>query len=162
MNQIYNLSQTISEDKEIVAALENRLLNAKNILAAHEQAMERLTTIPNVIVSDNKETLTTVCSTASESVPVKRERITLENYWDLGIEIGDQVEIVVSGDMDFTCGSTHEISDILTKDYIIDGHREECILQLQRCRGNCWYDYDVDNTHELYLIRTPEGSLNKQ
>ncbi|AKO60963.1 hypothetical protein AXI76_gp062 [Pseudoalteromonas phage H101] len=163
MNQIYNLSQTISEDKEIVAALENRLLNANNILAAHEEAMERLTTVPSVIASVNKETPVTVGSTASESTSVDRERITMENYLELGIEAGDKVDIVFSGDDYFY----HNTRAIVTCFDDAEGISTFLELTPTSTGGTAWYGYDYNSLgeyahDELYLIRTPEGSLNKQ
>ena len=163
MNQIYNLSQTISEDKETIATLEKRLLNAKNILAAHESAMERLTTVPNVVVSVNKETLVTVGSTDSEGTSVNRERITMENYLELGIKVGDKVDIVFSGDDDFY----HNTRATVTCFDDAEGISTFLELTPTSTGGTAWYCYDSNSleeyTHdELYLIRTPEGSFNKQ
>lgn len=159
MNQIYNLAQTIAEDKETIVALEKRLLNAKNILAAHEAAMERLTTVPSVIVSDNKETPVTVGSTASDSTSVNRERITMENYLELGIEVGDKVDIVFSGDDDFESGTAAEVIGL-------DLNTDSTFLELRKAGDTYtdwyWYDHNERGVDEIYLIRTPEGSLNKQ
>lgn len=159
MNQIYNLSQTISEDKEIVAALEKRLLNAKNILAAHEAAMERLTTVPNVIASVNKETPVTVGSTASESTSVNRERITYENSKQLGIMEGDNVDVVINGDPDEDFNSVYKVKETSFSDQL----KPVTPFYLYREDQEGWYEFDHCNDEsELYLIRTPEGSLNKQ
>lgn len=159
MNQIYNLSQTISEDKEIVAALEKRLLNAKNILAAHEAAMERLTTVPSVIASVNKETPVTVGSTASESTSVNRERITYENSKQLGIMEGDNVDVVINGDPDEYFNGVYKIKETSFSDQL----KPVTPFYLYREDQEGWYEFDDCNDEsELYLIRTPEGSLNKQ
>ena len=163
MNQIYNLAQTISEDKEIIAALEKQLLNAKSILAAHEAAMERLTTVPSCIASVNKETSVTVDYTAYESTSVNRERITMENYLELGIKVGDKVDIVSSGD-DYFYHNTRA-----TVTCFDDAEDISTFLELTPTRtgGTDWYCYDSNALEDyavdkLYLIRTPEGSLNKQ
>mgnify|MGYP005986222533 CR=1 FL=1 len=161
MNQIYNLAQTIAADKETIAKLEKHLLNAKSILAAHENAMERLTTVPNVIVSDKG--IVAAGGLVREDTPV-RERITLESYWGLDIQIGDKVDVVLSGDVDFNSGETYAVENVLTQDLLEVDHRSSCLFDLERSavtRGSCWYDYDTAYDHELYLIRTPEGSLNK-
>lgn len=151
MNQIYNLAQTISEDKETIAALEKQLFNAKNILAAHEAAMERLTTVPKVIASVNKETPVTVGSTASESTSVNRERITYENSKQLNIMEGDNVDVVVNGDPDEDFKGVYDVTEL-----------SDSGITPFRLRGD-WYEFDEYNDEsELYLIRTPEGSLNKQ
>tara|TARA_R110002012_G_scaffold49804_4_gene128809 strand:+ start:478 stop:933 length:456 start_codon:yes stop_codon:yes gene_type:complete len=151
MNQIYNLSQTISEDKEIVAALEKQLLNAKSILAAHEDAMKRLTTVPNVIASVNKETSVTVGSTVSKGASVNRERITYENNTYLDIMEGDKVDVVVNGDPDVDFKGVYDVTEL-----------SDSGITPFRLRGD-WYEFDDCNDEsELYLIRTPEGSLNNQ
>jgi hypothetical protein len=158
MNQIYNLAQTISEDKETIATLEKRLLNAKNILAAHEAAMERLTTVPSVIASVNKETPVTVGSTASESTSVNRERITYENSKQLGIEEGDQVEVVVNGDPDEDFNGVFEVTEVSFS----TSSQPITPFYLYRKGQEGWYEFDDCNDEsELYLIRTPEGSLDK-
>lgn len=166
MNQIYNLAQTIAEDKETIAKLEKHLLNAKNILAAHENAMARLTTIPSVIVSD--KCISAARGAVREDKTVLRPeanyvRITMDNYLDLGIEVEDKVDIVVSGDKDFKDGTTTTVVEFDDCEGIStflrltpDKHMEEV-----------WYCYDSNSSgegavDELYLIRTPEGSLNKQ
>lgn len=159
MNQIYNLAQTIEDDKEVISRLEKHLLNAKNILAAHEQAMERLTTIPEVIVPDNKEKPVTEDCRVSESIPVRRERITPENYCSLGIETGDQVEIIVSADDDFEEDTTYKVVNV-------DYNTKTTFLELSvdnLADSSCWYWYGCTENvvDELYLIRTTEGSLYK-
>ena len=163
MNQIYNLAQTIASDKETIAKLEKHLLYAKNILAAHEAAMGRLTTVPSVIASVNKETPVTVGSTASKGASVNRERITMENYLELGIEAGDKVDIVFSGDDDFY----HNTRATVTCFDDAEGISTFLELTPTSTGGTAWYCYDSNSleeyTHdELYLIRTPEGSFNKQ
>lgn len=157
MNQIYHLAQTIASDKETIATLEKRLLNAKNILAAHEAAMERLTTAPSMIASVNKETPVTVGSTASESTSVNRERITYENSKQLNIMEGDNVDVVINGDPDEDFNGVYNVTETsvsrITPFYL---YREG-----QKRQGG-WYEFDDCNDEsELYLIRTPEGSLNK-
>ena len=159
MNQIYNLAQTISEDKETIAALEKRLLNAKNILAAHEAAMERLTTVPSVIASVNKETPVTVGSTASDSTSVSRERITYENSKQLGIMEGDKVDVVINGDPDEYFNGVYKVKETSFSDQL----KPVTPFYLYREDQEGWYEFDDCNDEsELYLIRTPEGSLNKQ
>lgn len=159
MNQIYNLAQTIAADKETITTLEKHLLNAKNILAAHENAMERLTTVPNVVVSDNKVTPATVSSTASGDVSCERERITYNNSKQLGIEEGDRVEVVINGDPDEDFKGVYEI----TETSFITSPPAVTPFYLYREGQEGWYEFDECNDEsELYLIRTPEGSLNKQ
>lgn len=151
MDQIYNLAQTIASDKETIAKLEKHLLNAKSILAAHEDAMKRLTTVPNVIVLVNKETPVTVGSTASKGASVNRERITYENNTYLGIMEGDKVDVVVNGDPDVDFKGVYDVTEL-----------SDSGITPFRLRGD-WYEFDDYNDEsELYLIRTPEGSLNKQ
>lgn len=159
MNQIYNLAKTISEDKEIVAALEKQLSNAKNILAAHEAAMERLTTVPSVIASVNKETPVTVGSTAYESTSVNRERITYENSKQLGIMEGDNVDVVINGDPEEDFNGVYKVKETSFSDQL----KPVTPFYLYREDQRGWYEFDNCNDEsELYLIRTPEGSLNKQ
>lgn len=151
MDQIYNLAQTIASDKETIAKLEKHLLNAKSILAAHEDAIKRLTTVPNVIVLVNKETPVTVGSTASKGASVNRERITYENNTYLGIMEGDKVDVVVNGDPDVDFKGVYDVTEL-----------SDSGITPFRLRGD-WYEFDDYNDEsELYLIRTPEGSLNKQ
>lgn len=151
MDQIYNLAQTIASDKETIVKLEKHLLNAKNILAAHEDAMKRLTTVPNVIASVNKETPVTVGSTASKGASVNRERITYENNTYLGIMEGDKVDVVVNGDPDVDFKGVYDVTEL-----------SDSGITPFRLRGD-WYEFDDYNDEsELYLIRTPEGSFNKQ
>ena len=152
MNQIYNLAQTIAADKETIATLEKHLLNAKNILAAHENAMKRLTTVPKVIVSDKG--IGAARGLVQEDKPA-RERITMDNYGDLAIAAGDKVDIVVGGDSDFDGGITYKVVsvDYRTKNTFLE-------LTYDNCTASNWYWYG--HSDEIYLIRTPEGSLNKQ
>lgn len=81
------------------------------------------------------------------------ERITLGNWRYLSLEVGDEVYIKLSGDEDFESDSSHAISKLYQDEV---GHREECFLKL----SDKWYDYDISVENELYLIRTPEGSLH--
>ncbi len=169
MNQIYNLAQTIAADKETIVKLEKHLLNAKNILAAHENAMEnameRITTVPSVIVSDKG--IGAARGAVQEATPIQESNytiITLDNYWELDIQIGDKIDVILSGDVDFNSGGSFIVEDVLTKEYLEGDHRYTCLFKLERnlmCLYASWYDYDPAKDHELYLIRTPEGSLNK-
>ena len=159
MNKIYNLAQTIAADKETISKLEKHLLNAKNILAAHENAMERLTTVPSVIVSD-KGLGAARGSVAEDNVPSQpaRERIMYENVKQLGIEEGDRVEVVINGDPDEDFKGVYEI----TETSFIAGRRPITPFYLYREGQEGWYEFDECNYEsEIYLIRTPEGSLNK-
>lgn len=162
MNQIYNLAQTIAADKETITKLEKHLLNAKSILVAHENAMERLTTVPSVIVSEKG--LGAARGAVQEDKPTSNyTRITMDNYLSLGIEVGDEVEIVVSGDSDFRNGTTTTV---------VEFDAGEGISTFLRLTPDIysvvkWYCYDnnryeEDSIDEIYLIRTPQGSLNKQ
>ena len=162
MNQIYNLAQTISEDKETIAKLEKHLLNAKSILVAHENAMDRITTVPSVIVSDKG--IGAARGAVQEGKPTSNyTRITMDNYLDLGIEVEDKVEIVVSGDSDFndrTTATVVEFDDC-------EGISTFLKLTPDKLNGSEWYCYDSNSREEyaideIYLIRTPEGPLNKQ
>ena len=166
MNQIYNLAQTIAADKDTITKLEKHLLNAKNILAAHENAMERLTTVPHVIISDKSANLAK-CS-VQEGKPVLRPeanytRITMDNHLELGIAVGDEVYIAVSGDNDFSDGTT---TTVVGFDGSV-GVSTFLRLTPDKHMEDDWYCYDSDYSEELaidelYLIRTPEGSLYKQ
>ena len=137
MKQIYDLIQTIQEDKDAVVKCEKQLHYLKSVLSAHENALERLTNVPTL--KENKDT--------SE----KRVRITRENWKDLGIEVGDKVEIVVSGDDDFKEG-VYRVAALEPRYY----YTGTLFMRLDNDPyHNPWYDYNANNEYndELYLIK---------
>lgn len=147
MKQVYNLLETIEQDKEVVAKLEKQLHHAESVLEAHTAALTRLTTIPNLLQPEVKKV---DCSPAVKT----RERITQENWKQLGMREGDKVKIVVTGDEDFEQGVVYLISAIEDIHY-----EDKAFLKLGK---HDWYFYNCDEKYndKLYLIRTEEGSLN--
>ena len=79
----------------------------------------------------------------SESEPM--ERITLENWKSLGIKVGDKVEVVRSHEFTSDIYTITDIEDI--------GYGDEGFIEL----GDIWWWYE--DSDEVYLIRTKEGSL---
>lgn len=146
MKQVYNLLETIEQDKEAVAKLKKQLHHAESILEAHTAALTRLTTTPK-LSQPNVEKVD--YSPAVET----RERITLDNWKALGIKEGDEVEIVVSGS-EYTEEGVYEIDALDYRTFEGDD-----FLGLE---DHGWYLYnqDTQGRDELYLIRTEEGSLN--
>tara|TARA_R100000951_G_scaffold95404_1_gene84414 strand:+ start:859 stop:1299 length:441 start_codon:yes stop_codon:yes gene_type:complete len=145
MKQVYNLLETIEQDKEAVAKLKKQLHHAESVLEAHTAALTRLTTIPKL---PQPKVEKVDYSSAVET----RECITPDNWRSLDIQEGDKVEIVVSGSENADKGDIYTI-DALDYD-------DTCgFLGLE---GNSWYWYNNDNQNndEIYLIRTKEGSLN--
>lgn len=145
MKQVYNLLETIEQDKEAVAKLKKQLHHAESILEAHTAALIRLTTIPEL---SQPKVGKVDYSPAVET----RERITLDNWKQLKMEEGDKVEIVVSGDPDLE-------EEVYTIDALDYQQGDNSFLGIE---GNGWYCYnrDGEDKDELYLIRTEEGSLN--
>lgn len=147
MKQVYNLLETIEQDKEAVAKLKKQLHHAESILEAHTAALIRLTTIPEL---SQPKVGKVDYSPAVET----RERITWSNWNKLGINKEDKVEIVNSTDEDFTRG-TYLVTNL--EDHAFTG---TTFVELD----DIWYDYgrcrNLCGEDELYLIRTEEGSLN--
>lgn len=136
MKQIYNLLQTIEDDKQAVAACEKHLHYLKGQLSVHEEALERITNVPLI----------------KTHAPVKESshvRITQDNWKELGIEVGDTVEIVVSGDSDWDSGS-YTITGTEDGDF-----GESSFLILDTGESEQWYYYDWNDKgkDELYLIK---------
>ena len=76
MKQIYDLLETIEQDKLLIAKLKKQFHDAESILNAHTIALTRLTTIPEL----------------SQQVDEKMGiRITLYNWKKLNIKVGDKV-----------------------------------------------------------------------
>lgn len=146
MKQIYNLLETIEQDKLHIAKLKKQLHYAESVLEAHTEVLTRLTTIPKL--SQPKVQKVDYIPTVDT-----RERITLDNWRGLNIKVGDKVEIVVSGDEGFADNSEYLVTSIEYEDYYGIAFME---------LGHCWYYYNNNEQHndELYLIRTEEGSLN--
>lgn len=146
MKQLYNLLETIEQDKSHVANLKKQLHHAESILEAHTAALTRLTTIPKL---SQPEVEKVDYSPAVDT----RERITLDNWEDLNIKVGDEVEVVISGDVDFENNSEYGVTNVEHNDY-----NGIAFMGL----GCSWYYYNSKEQHndELYLIRTEEGSLN--
>lgn len=159
MKQIYDLQQTIREDEQLVAQLQKQLHFAQGILNAHRNALTRLLPLPKETPYQTEKVAESV-ALLQEGVgrePVK-QCITLENWKTLGIDVGDKVEIVVSGSVSFGSGVLY-VSGVEEKSY--DSGAFLCLT-----KDNCyahWYYYNDNKLYEdeLYLIRTPEGSLNK-
>ncbi len=107
--------------------------------------------------SDKENSCDSTCGEAEEG----SERITLENYLYLSIKVGDKVYIAVSGDDDFEDGVMTTVAKFDNSGDI------SSFLKLTLDSYVCgkWYYYDkyyheeyaID---EIYLIRTPEGSLH--
>lgn len=139
MKQIYNLLQTIEDDKQAVLACEKHLRYLKGQLSVHEEALKRITSIPEE-------------ESYSKDSPSDngRVRITQDNWKSLGIEVGDTVEIVVSGDLDFGDG---EKCRVLELDY--EGDTNTFLYLEKKPTYNEWYAYGnlFSAEDELYLIK---------
>ena len=145
MDKIYNLQETIYNDKMAIKEIERELAFRKSILSAHEKALER--TLSPKEYSPFSEEKSPQSVTEKQETP--KERITLENWKSLGIETWDKVEIVVTNDWEFKNGSIKEITDVETLDF-----DECCFLELE----SVWYKADNYGKDEIYLIRTKDGS----
>ena len=151
MKQLYNLLQTIEDDKSQVAKLKRQLHNAESILEAHTAALTRLTTIPELSQSEvEKSSLSAVQGLTA------RIRVTMDNILDLDIEEGDTIEIVKSGDNDFEDGQRCVVQE-LDLDEINIPFR----LHPTKRGGANWYDFEYTcsrpEDHELYLIKSQEN-----
>ena len=161
MDKIYNLQETIYNDKTAIKNAEQKLIFLKGILSAHEKALERaLSPKEYAPFSEEKppQSITEKQETPEESNIVKKERITLENWKNLGIKVGDQVEIVVTNDVSFDNGWVGVVRVVEHLDY-----EGECFLKLTNhlYRGGWdWYEADKYGRDEIYLIRTKDGSGN--
>lgn len=140
MKQVYDLMETIEQDKDVVATLERRLHNARGILEAHTEALGRLTTAP-------MQSPAIVEKVAQGTPEETRERITRDNWEELGIREGDEVDIVFCSDASL-CKGTHTITDVEWLCYGGDVFLEA---------GDRWLWFRPDT--EVYLIRTEDGSL---
>lgn len=152
MDKIYNLQETIYNDKMAVKEIERELTFRKSILSAHEKALESMLSPKEYSpVLDKKvpQSITEKQETSKEDNIVEKERITFENWTSLGVEVGDQVEIVVSNDREFINGDIKEITSV--EDDHFDGY---CFLKLE----GVWYEADKYCRDEIYLIRTKDGS----
>ena len=152
MKQIYDLQQTIREDEQLVAKLQKQLHFAQGVLNVHRNALTRLLTLPKETpyqaekVSENVAPL----QKGVANKPV-RERITLENWKTLGVAVGDKVEVVVSSDGYFDEG-VYVVCEVSPLDY--DG-----TLPFRMYTNYDEYWFNMWHENEIYLIRTPEGSL---
>jgi len=152
MNKIYNLQETIYNDKMAVKEIERELAFRKSILSAHEKALERMLSPKEyspVLEKKVPQSITEKQKTHKDDTIVEKERITYENWKELGIKVGDQVEIVVSGDDDFENGCVYAVTYVES-----DKYSHPCFLRL----GKEWYDADEYGKDEIYLIRTKDGS----
>lgn len=151
MKQIYNLLQTIENDKVQVSKLKRQLHNAESILEAHTAALTRLTSIPEL--SQPKEEKSSL--SPSQGVTDK-VRVTVDNVLDLGIEEGDTIEIVRTVDRDFEFGQRCTVQEI-------DPNEVNTYFRLypNRQGGTDWYDFEYNGSqprdHELYLIKSQEN-----
>ena len=152
MKQIYNLLQTIEDDKVQVAKLKRQLHNAESVSEAHTAALTRLTTIPKL--SQTKEEKSPFSTAQGFSNKV---RITMDNVLDLGIEAGDTIEIVRTADEDFEDGQQCVVQEI-------DPNEVNMYFKLypNRRGGTDWYDFEYNGSqprdHELYLIKSQENN----
>jgi hypothetical protein len=154
MDKIRNLQETIYNEKQDIKALEKELNFRKGILRTHERALERMLT-PQEYSPVLKEKASPQASQEQETPnSTSRERITLDNWYNLGIEAGDKVEIVISSDSDFSDNSMQKVLRVEDRTY-----SGNFILELDSDKDgeNNWYHVFDDD--EIYLIRTPEGSL---
>lgn len=142
MKQVYNLLETIEQDKLNVEKLKKKLHHAESVLNSHTDALTRLTTIPKL----------------SQPKVETRERITKENYRDLNIKKGDKVELVKGV---YACNEkgiqTIDDVDFFDEDLAIE------VCHPEEEQGTYWIsldDKDENDKLELYLIRTKEGSLS--
>ena len=151
MKQVYNLLQTIEDDKSQVAKLKRQLHNAESILESHTAALTRLTTIPKLSQTEvEKSSLSAVQELTG------RIRVTMDNVVDLGIEVGDTIEIMKSGDNDFEDGQRCVVQEL-----DLDGANMPFHLHPNRRGCTDWYDFEYDcskpEDHELYLIKSQEN-----
>ena len=151
MKQVYNLLQTIEDDKSQVAKLKRQLHNAESILEAHTAALTRLTTVPELSQSEvEKSPLSAVQGL------IGKVRVTMNNVLDLGIEEGDTIEIVKSGDEDFEDGQRCVVSYADLYD-----NRSPFVLSSIKSGSETWYDFERNHSqpedHELYLIKSQEN-----
>ena len=152
MDKIYNLQKTIYNDKIAIKEIERELAFRKSILSAHEKALERALSPKEYSPFSEEKPLHSV----AEKQETPKERITLENWTSLGIEVGDQVEIVVSGDDDFIDGEVREIIDVERNSY---EYSRFIKLTYNNGYSGCWCDYKGNGKEsEIYLIRTKDGS----
>jgi len=171
MKQITNLQETIYNDKlaveEInlkIKTLEKQLHFAKGILSAHEKALERMLSPEEYspcLVEKVPQSITEKLETPTNKVSSNRVRITLENWKDLGIKVGDEVEIVVSGDADFYMDEGNVV-DVLDVESTLFNGTTFLRLSCRKHRPGSWYHYERNcDESEIYLIRTKEGSLKE-
>lgn len=151
MKQIYDLLQTIEDDKAQVAKLKRQLHNAESILEAHTAALTRLTTISELSQSEVEKS-----SFSAVQGLIGKERMTMDNILDLGIEVGDTIEIVKSGDNDFEDGQRCVVQEL-----DLDETNMPFILYPTKKGGANWYDFkdtcSKPEDHELYLIKSQEN-----
>lgn len=151
MKQIYNLLQTIKDDKVQVAKLKRQLHNAESVLEAHTAALTRLTSIPELSQPEDEKSPFSAAQGSTNKV-----RITMDNVLDLGIGEGDTIEIVRTADRDFEEGQRCVVQEI-------DPNEVNMYFKLypNRRGGIDWYDFEYDYSqprdHELYLIKSQEN-----
>lgn len=151
MKQIYNLLQTIEDDRSQVAKLKRQLHNAESILEAHTAALTRLTTVPELSQPEVEKS----CLSAAQGLTGKI-RVTMDNVLDLGIEVGDTIEIVKSGDKDFEDGQR-----CVVQESDLNKSNMPLVIYPNRRGVTDWYDFEYDcskpEDHELYLIKSQEN-----
>lgn len=151
MKQIYNLLQTIEDDKAQVFRLKRQLHNAESVLEAHTAALRRLTTIPKLSQPEDEKSPFSAAQGSTNKV-----RVTMDNVLDLGIGEGDTIEIVKSGDSDFEDGQRCIVRDT-------DPDEVCAYLKLYpSVKGwTVWYNFEHNGSqphdHELYLIKSQEN-----
>lgn len=151
MKQVYNLLQTVEDDKAQVAKLKRQLHNAESILEAHTEALTRLTTVPKLTQPKKEKSSLSPSQGVTEKV-----RVTMENVLDLGIEVGDTIEIVRTADKDFEDGQQCVVQQV-------DPDEVNMYFRLYPTKrgGTNWYDFEHSisrpEDHELYLIRSQEN-----
>ena len=117
--------------------------------AIQEKIDAELKRLGKPVTNDNTEVVQAPSEEEKTSENVSLERITLENWKDLGIKVGDKVKFEKVHDIDVGI-DTYEITDLEPLTY--DG---TAFIELEEAQ---WWGYDSRDV--VYLIRTQEGSLN--
>ncbi len=148
MKQVYNLLETIEQDKEAVSKLKKQLHHAESILEVHTAALTRLTATPKLSQPEVDKVSLSSAQEFSGKI-----RVTMENVLDLGIEVGDTIEIVRTADCDFEDGQRCTIKEV-------DFDKINLPFKLYPIKSGStnWYDFEYNMSqprdHELYLIKS--------
>ena len=109
MKQIHNLIGTIKEEELHIIKLKKRILHAESTLNAHREALTRLLAIPEQrgVLGGRKP---------QKGSQGGLERIMVDKWKCLGIELGDKVKIV-EGENDVIRKGTHLVCDVEDSNY---------------------------------------------